>query len=86
MSSLDKELINLLKEENNGFNSQDLENIDISMNFLKELSNNNTTFVRFLQLIQTHMDIELLLDSTENNGNSLFRRKAVNTINAEKNN
>ena len=84
MSSLDKELINLLKEENNGFNSQDLENIDISMNFLKELSNNNTTFVRFLQLIQTHMDIELLLDSTENNGNSLFRRKAVNTINAEK--
>ena len=35
MSSLDKELINLLKEENNGFNSQDLENIDISMNFLK---------------------------------------------------
>ena len=84
MSSLDKELINLLKEENNGFNSQDLENIDISMNFLKELSNNNTTFVRFLQLIQTHMDIELLLDSTENNGNSLFRRKQMNTINAEK--
>ena len=84
LSNLDKELINLLKEENNGFNSQDLENIDISMNFLKELSNNNTTFVRFLQLIQTHMDIELILDSTENNGNSLFRRKAVNTINAEK--
>ena len=84
LSNLDKELINLLKEENNGFNSQDLENIDISMNFLKELSNNNTTFVRFLQLIQTHMDIELILDSTENNGNSLFRRKVVNTINAEK--
>ena len=84
VSSLDKDLINLLKEENNGFNSQDLENIDTSMNFLKELSNNNSTFVRFLQIIQTHMDIELLLDSTENNGNSLFRRKAVNTINAEK--
>lgn len=62
MFCLDKELIHLLKEEKNGFNSQDLENIGINMNFHKELSNNNTTFIRFLQLIQTHMEIGILLD------------------------
>ena len=83
-SNLDNDLINILKEDNKNINSKDLENIDISMNFLKDLSTNNSTFVEFLQLIQTHMDIELLLDSAENNGNNLFRRKAVNTINNEK--
>ena len=72
----------MFKEENN--NEKDLENIDMSMNFLKDLSTNNSTFVSFLQLIQNHMDIELLIDSAENNGNNLFRRKAVNTINSEK--
>ena len=77
------DLMKLLKEENN-LKDKDLENIDISMNFLKDLSTNNTTFVAFLQLIQTHMDIELLLDSTENNRNNLFRRKTANTITAEK--
>ena len=84
ISNLDNDLIGLLKEENNIINSKDLENIDISMNFLKDLSNYNSTFVSFLQLIQTHMDIELLLDNTENNGNNLFRRKAINMINNDK--
>ena len=83
-SNIDNDLINILKEENNNLNAKDLENIDLSMNFLKDLSTNNSTFIAFLQLLQTHMDIELLLDSTENNGNNLFRRKAVNTINNEK--
>ena len=54
------------------------------MNFLKDLSNNNNTFVSFLLLIQTHMDIELLLDNTENKGNNLFRRKALNTLSNDK--
>ncbi len=58
---LENELNNLLKEENN-INDNHIENIDISMNFLKDLSNNTTNFVCFLQMIQTHMDIELLLD------------------------
>ena len=62
---------------------EDLENIDISMNFLKDLSTNNNTFIYFLQLIQTHMDIELLLDSTENSSN-LYRRKTNNTISNDK--
>jgi len=84
INNIDNDLINLLKEENNILNSKDLENIDISMNFLKDLSTNNSTFVAFLQLIQNHMDIELLLDSTENNGNNIFRRKVQNTINNDK--
>ena len=83
-NNIDNDLVNILKEENNNLNAKDLENIDLSMNFLKDLSTNNSTFIAFLQLIQTHMDIELLLDSTENTGNNLFRRKAVNTINNEK--
>ncbi len=83
-NNIDNDLVNILKEENNNLNAKDLENIDLSMNFLKDLSTNNSTFIAFLQLIQTHMDIELLLDSTEKTGNNLFRRKAVNTINNEK--
>ena len=84
MSNLDNEMLNLLKEDNNNLNIKDLENIDISMNFIKDLSTYSSTFVSFLQLIQTHMDIELLLDNTENKGNNIFRRKTVNTITNEK--
>ena len=74
----------LLKEEKN-INDNHIENIDISMNFLKDLSSNTTNFVSFLQLIQTHMDIELLLNNNENNGTNLFRRKLIiNNINNEK--
>ena len=81
--NVENDLMKLLKEENY-LKANDLENIDNGMNFLKDLSSNNNTFVAFLQLIQTHMDIELLLDSTENNGNNLFRRKATNAITEEK--
>ena len=80
---LENNLNNLLKEENNIIDNH-IENIDISMNFLKDLSNNTTNFVAFLQMIQTHMDIELLLDNTENNGNNLFRKKATNSLNNDK--
>ena len=81
--NVENDLMKLLKEENY-LKANDLKNIDNGMNFLKDLSSNNNTFVAFLQLIQTHMDIELLLDSTENNGNNLFRRKATNAITEEK--
>ena len=81
---LENNLNILLKEENNIIDSN-LENIDISMNFLKDLSNNTTNFVIFLQLIQNHMDIELLLDNMEGNGNNNnFRRKVKNNINNDK--
>ena len=74
----------LLKEDKNLNGNNHIENIDISMNFLKDLSNNTTNFVAFLQMMQTHMDIELLLDNTENNGNNLFRKKTTNSLNNDK--
>ena len=84
-NSIDYDIMNILKDENNNnMNSKDLENIDISMNFLKDLSTNNSSFVAFLELIQCHMDIEILLNVTENSGNSLFRKKVANTINNDK--
>ena len=85
IQSNDKDVISLIKKENNAmFNSMDLENIDISMNFLKDLTNNNANFVSFLQLIQIHMDIELLLDNNESNGSNYFRKKLTYTINSDK--
>ena len=80
---LENNLNNLLRGEIN-INDNNIENIDISMNFLKDLSNNTTNFVTFLKLIQTHMDIELLLNSLESNSNNLFRRKLINNINNDK--
>ena len=80
---LENNLNNLLKEENN-LNDNNIENIDISMNFLKDLSNNTSNFVAFLQLIQNHMDIELFFENLENNGNNLFKRKIVNAISSDK--
>jgi len=81
---LENNLNNLLKEEKNA-NNNNIENIDISMNFLKDLSNNTTNFVIFLKLIQTHMDIELLLENFENNGNnSHFRRKISSVLSNDK--
>ena len=73
----------LLKEENNVLDNN-IENIDITMNFLKDLSNNTTNFVVFLQLIQTHMDIELLFESLDNGGNSHLKRKIMTTISNDK--
>ena len=62
----------------------DLENIDIGMNFLKDLSSNNNTFIYFLQLLQNHMDIELLLDSCNNNNSNNYRSYGSNTISNDK--
>ena len=84
IQGLKNNLNSLLKEESN-INGNNIENIDISMNFLKDLSNNTTNFVVFLKLIQIHMDIELLFDNIENNGNNNnFHRKLPNMINNEK--
>ena len=84
-NSIDNDLTNLLRDvNNNNMNPKDLENIDISMNFLKDLSTNNSTFIAFLELIQCHMDIEILLDITENTGYNLFRKKVSNSIGNDK--
>ena len=43
--------LNILLKEDNNVLDNNIENIDITMNFLKDLSNNTTNFVSFLQLI-----------------------------------
>ena len=80
---LENNLNNLLKEENI-LNDNKIENIDISMNFLKDLSNNTSNFVAFLKLIQNHMDIELLFENLDNIGNNRFGRKVANVISNDK--
>jgi Dullard-like phosphatase family protein len=76
--------LNILLKEDNNVLDNNIENIDITMNFLKDLSNNTTNFVVFLQLIQTHMDIELLFESLDNGGNSHLKRKIMTTISNDK--
>ena len=83
LPGLENNLNNLLKEENN-INDNKIENIDISMNFLKDLSNNTTNFVSFLKLIQSHMDITLFFENLENNGNNHFKRKLNYNISNDK--
>ena len=83
LPGLENNLNNLLKEENN-INDNKIENIDISMNFLKDLSNNTTNFVSFLKLIQSHMDITLFFENLENNGNNHFKRKLNYSISNDK--
>ena len=83
LPGLENNLNNILKEDNN-INDNKIENIDISMNFLKDLSNNTTNFVSFLKLIQSHMDIALLFENLENNGNNYFKRKLNYNISNDK--
>ncbi len=71
---------------NNNNNNYSLSEIDNSVNFLKDFSNESNTFINFLKLIQNHMDIEIMIDNAlGGNGNNMFRRKAnvviINDIN-----
>ena len=62
---------------NNNNNNYSLSEIDNSVNFLKDFSNESNTFINFLKLIQNHMDIEIMIDNAlGGNGNNMFRRKA----------
>ena len=83
LPGLENNLNNLLKEENN-INDNKIENIDISMNFLKDLSNNTTNFVSFLKLIQSHMDIALLFENLESNGKNHFKNRLNYNISNDK--
>ena len=80
--------IELKKEENKNDKSQidyaNTDNIDTTLNFLKDLTTDkNNTFINFLCLIQTHLEIELFFDSLKisNNINSLRKNKKINNIN-----
>ena len=70
------------KSNSNDNNSLEFNNIDISMNFLRDISSDSAKFILFLKLIQIHMDISILIDSSERN-NGTFRRKLSSIINNE---
>ena len=55
-----------LNKENNSFNYKELEDIDNHTFFLRNLRYNNTILAIFLQLIEAHMNIELLLNKINN--------------------
>jgi len=63
-SNLD--IINLLRKENTNLNYQELEEIDNHSFYLRDLGFNSTILVRILQLIEVHMNIELLLYIIDN--------------------
>ena len=63
---IEKEEIIVLNKENNIFNSEELEDIDNHNFFLRNLRYNNAILARFLQLIEVHMNIELLLNNIHN--------------------
>ena len=73
------------KNEDNKNNKEidygNINNIDTSLNFLKDLTTDkNKTFINFLILIQTHLDIELFFDSLKiaNNMNTFRKKKIIN--------
>ena len=67
------------RKDNNNINNNNnnsLSSIDNSVNFLRDFSNEPNTFILFLKLIQSHMDIEIIIDkSFGGNRNNVFRRK-----------
>ena len=77
-----------VKEENKNNTKEidyaNIDNIDTSINFLKDLTTDkNNTFINFLILIQTHLDIGIFFDSLQfnNNINSFLKKKQKNDIN-----
>ena len=75
--------VNEKKNYNNEIDYANADNIDTTLNFLKDFtSDKNNTFINFLILIQSHLDIELFFDSLQimNNMNT-FRKKKMNSNN-----
>ena len=70
IKSSNLDIIILLSKENNNLNYQELEEIDNHSFYLKDLGFNSTILVRILQLIEVHMNIELLLNEISNYNNS----------------
>ena len=70
-----------LHSDNNNNNTCD-SNIDTQVKFLRDISNNTTQFEMFMQLIQSHIDIEMCVDNIFG-GNAPFRRRNTTTISNE---
>ena len=63
-------------KNNNNHQNNTLSSIDNSVNFLRDFSSEPYTFILFLKLIQSHMDIEIIINNTfDGNRNNVFRRK-----------
>ena len=71
--------------KNKDIDYSNMDNIDTSLNFLKDLTTDkNNIFIKFLILIQTHIDIELLFELFQiNNNMNIFHNK--NKINENNN-
>ena len=85
LNTIIKDEKNIKNETNKSYNKQidyaNVENIDTTLNFLKDLNTDkNNIFIKFLTLIQTHLDIELFFDSLKinNNINSFRKKKQLN--------
>ena len=83
-NSLDKKINNDILNKNNINKNNNNDNLDIdtSMNFLRDISSDNTKFILFLKLIQNHIDIAILIDSAEST-KGMFRKKTSNILNNE---
>lgn len=68
--------------ENGNNQDNNLNNIDNSVKFLRDISNDSSSFELFLQLIQCHIDLELLCDNIMG-GHTPFRRKTTTNITNE---
>ena len=72
------------RNDNRQIDYTNTDNIDTTLNFLKDLTTDkNNTFINFLNLIQTNLNIELFFDSLKisNNMNSFRKKKPINNIN-----
>jgi Dullard-like phosphatase family protein len=74
-------------KKNNKSNSknnknEEIDNIDTSMNFLRDLTSYTAKFVLFLKLMQTHMDIAILINNSDNSKGT-FRKKATIVLSSD---
>ena len=67
---------------NNWNNSLDINSINTSMNFLRDISSDTSKFILFIKLIQIHMDIAILIDSNDSSKGK-FRRKTSTVLGTE---
>ena len=81
--------ISLIKKDkknnkSNGKNNknEDIDNIDTSMNFLRDLTSDTAKFVLFLKLMQTHMDIAILINNSDSSKGT-FRKKATIVLSSD---
>ena len=81
-SNSNNSLFNNSRNNNNYKNNINI-NLDTSVNFLKDFSNDSSTFILFLKLLQCHMDLEFLINFINGGNTNVFRRNKTNNLNNE---